>query len=257
VDQVLAWADSHHLQTQEWPGQDSGDVIDAPGEKWQNLNAALRIGLRGLPGGSSVLQLLAENRGVRNQSDLPTLTEEKILAWADSHRERTGQWPNQNSGSILEAPGETWTAIELALSRGCRGLSGRSSIAQLLNAERSVRNPKGLPALTIEQILGWADAHHQRTGHWPQAKSLPILEAPGETWRNVDAALRSGNRGLSGSSSLARLLNLNRGVQNRNTLPQLNPTKILQWADAHYERTGKWPRSDSGPIKDAPGETWK
>lgn len=31
----------------------------------------------------------------------------------------------------------------------------------------------------------------------------------------------------------------------------------MKWADAHFERTGKWPRQGSGPIRDAPGETWQ
>lgn len=38
--------------------------------------------------------------------------------------------------------------------------------------------------------------------------------------------------------------------------PRLTISKILRWADAHFERTGRWPGSKSGPIADAPGETW-
>ena len=37
-----------------------------------------------------------------------------------------------------------------------------------------------LPALSVEQILAWADAHHARTGRWPNHKSGPIAEAPDE-----------------------------------------------------------------------------
>jgi hypothetical protein len=32
---------------------------------------------------------------------------------------------------------------------------------------------------------------------------------------------------------------------------------ILGWADAHRVRTGDWPRSLSGPVKEADGETWR
>jgi hypothetical protein len=46
---------------------------------------ALRLGLRGLPGGSSLARLLDEQRRVRNVKNLPPLTEEQILAWADEH----------------------------------------------------------------------------------------------------------------------------------------------------------------------------
>jgi superfamily II DNA or RNA helicase len=257
LQQILTWADEHRLRSGEWPQQDSGDVIGVPGEKWQNINAALRIGLRGLPGSSSLAQLLAEHRDVRNQSALPALTKEQILMWAEAHRERTGQWPNQKSGDVLEAPGETWVAIELALSRGRRGLPGGSSIAQLLDAERGVRNSKDLLRLSVETILEWADAHYQRTGEWPRSTADPIVDAPGETWRNIDAALKAGSRGLPPGSSLARFLSQYRGVRNRKSLPQLTLERILEWADAYHNRTGNWPRPNSGAIDNVPGETWK
>jgi hypothetical protein len=62
------------------------------------------------------------------------------------------------------------------------------------------------PALTLEQILAWADAHHARTGSWPHVGSGPIPEAPGETWQGVESALRYGLRGMPGYDTLARLL---------------------------------------------------
>jgi hypothetical protein len=33
--------------------------------------------------------------------------------------------------------------------------------------------------------------------------------------------------------------------------------QILAWADAHHARTGSWPHVGSGPIPEAPGETWQ
>src|SRR5262245_61677913 len=62
------------------------------------------------------------------------------------------------------------------------------------------------PALTTEQILAWADAHHARTGEWPRQRSGPVPEAPGLSWAGIDQALRYGRRGLPGGDSLARLL---------------------------------------------------
>jgi hypothetical protein len=32
-------------------------------------------------------------------------------------------------------------------------------------------------------------SHYRRTGVWPQAKSGPVGEAPGETWDGIDMAL--------------------------------------------------------------------
>src|SRR5689334_16034641 len=39
--------------------------------------------------------------------------------------------------------------------------------------------------------------------------------------------------------------------------PVLYLSQILAWADAHHQHTGKWPTVDSGPILDAPAETWR
>src|SRR5581483_11221140 len=38
--------------------------------------------------------------------------------------------------------------------------------------------------------------------------------------------------------------------------PDLAAEDVLAWADAFLERTGDWPTFDSGPIPEAPGETW-
>jgi hypothetical protein len=129
-----------------------------------------------------------------------------MLAWADAHRHRTGNWPTRQSGPVREAPGETWAAVDAALRNGNRGLKGGSSLARFLARHRGARNHLALPPLRIRRILGWANAHRRRTGQWPTANSNPIPEAPSETWSAVDAALRKGNRGLEGGSSLARIL---------------------------------------------------
>jgi superfamily II DNA or RNA helicase len=257
IDQILAWADTHHERTRAWPGQDSGPILDSLDDNWRNINNALRIGLRGLPGGSSLAQLLEEKRGVRNLQNLPPLTENQILAWADAHQRETGKWPRQNSGPIQDAPGETWSGISQALRLGTRGLPSGSSLALLLEEKRGVRNTQNLPPLTKEQILAWADEHHRSTGRWPTFNSGPILLCPCETWMGVQIALQKGNRGLAGGATLARLLAEERGVRNHLDLEPLTHDRILVWADTHFKSTGTWPKETSGPIIGALGETWK
>jgi len=56
--------------------------------------------------------------------------------------------------------------------------------------------------------------------------------------------------------SLARLLLEERGVRNKFHAPKLTVRKIVGWARNHHARTGKWPTQLSGPIPEAPGETW-
>jgi hypothetical protein len=63
----------------------------------------------------------------------------QILKWADAHRRRTGDWPTAESGPIAGAEGETWTAVDLALKAGTRGLRHRSSLFKVLAAKRGMR----------------------------------------------------------------------------------------------------------------------
>jgi hypothetical protein len=72
----------------------------------------------------------------------------------------------------------------------------------------------------------------------------------------IDNALRKGARGLPRVSSLAQLLLEARKVPYHLSQPELDENKILEWATAFRERTGQWPRVKSGPIPEAPGETW-
>lgn len=241
IEEILRWADAHRAAIGKWPTRNSGDIPGSKFDSWFAVDAALRDGLRGLPGGSSLARLLSEHRGARNIHGLPTLTEEQILQWADEHHSRTGDWPTAESGPIPKSGGEKWQGIDRALSVGSRGLSPGSSIAKLLADRRGTRNRKQLPSLTERQILAWADAHYERTGSWPTAKSGPISHAPGETWLAVNMALRHGHRGLVGKSSLAVLLAAERNVRNPWNRPDLSIESILRWADAFYAREGQWP----------------
>jgi hypothetical protein len=64
--------------------------------------------------------------------------------------------------------------------------------------------------LSVEQILRWADAYHQRTGQWPTEESGPVSEREGETWSMINSALLGGKRGLPVTTSLFRLLRMRR-----------------------------------------------
>jgi hypothetical protein len=127
VDQILFWADGHFAERGEWPTGLSGPVARAPGENWGRIDGALRVGCRGLPGGSSLRRILEENRALPGR----TLTIEKIQAWRVAHFVQTGYWPSPSSGPIDGAPGETWSKIDAALRGGYRGLPGGSSLGRL------------------------------------------------------------------------------------------------------------------------------
>jgi DNA-binding XRE family transcriptional regulator len=209
---ILAWADHHRQATGRWPSVKSGRVLGARGENWKGVDNALRYGLRGLDGGSSLALFLARHRRARNKTNLPALTPRQILAWADAHHRRTGAWPTEDSGPVGGVPGENWRALDRALNAGHRGLPGGDSLGRLLARRRGARNHTNIPRLSVGKILAWADAHHGRTGQWPDHLSGPIQDAPGETWAAVESALQRGCRGLPGGSSLYRLLKEHRHI---------------------------------------------
>jgi hypothetical protein len=123
----------------------------------------------------------------------PLLTVEQVLDWADAHHAATGYWPSRRTGRIREAPfAVSWQAVDLALIYGYRGLPAGLSIVRLLEADRGVkprarREKRQRSALTVEQVLGWADAHRAATGRWPSSRTGPVREAAvGEDWRAIE-----------------------------------------------------------------------
>jgi hypothetical protein len=203
---ILEWADDHRARHGKFPNANSGKVGAAPSETWCGVANALRVGVRGLTGGSSLAKLLRKRRGYRSHLDASRLSPDIILAWAERHRSIHGVWPTRASGQISRAPGETWARVANALVAGRRGLPGCSSLAQFLAEHRNVRNEKRLPKLRVKEIAGWAKAHFEETGRWPTHVSGPVRAADGETWGGINAALTHGHRGLPGRSSLYKVL---------------------------------------------------
>ena len=93
-------------------------------------------------------------------------------------------------------------------------------------------------------------------GRWPVESDRLAEAAPGEIWVAIDLALRRGTRGLVGGSSLSRLLAAKGVKRNHLRGPRLSVARILKWADSHYRSRGHWPSSRSGPVAEAPLETW-
>src|SRR5712692_3190513 len=142
-----------------------------------------------MSGGSSLAELLVIERGARKRWHVPRITCKQILKWADAHHRRTGVWPIRDSGPIVDAPGENWLGINMALYLGQRGLPGGSSLAKLLHGNRRVYSKMLLEPLSEEQILTWAKAYFKQHGCWPQCTSGRVAGSEGETWSSVNSFL--------------------------------------------------------------------
>jgi len=255
IGQILAWADEYHASTGKWPHTKSGRTPGLEGTTWKTIDSALRVGCRGLSGKSSLLKLLYEQRGAGRLRDSSDLAIEQVLKWADAHYARHADWPSYQSGIVEDSPGNTWCGINSALMKGYRGLPGGTSLAQLLDAKRGVRNIRFLPDLTVKQILGWADEFHANHGCWPNDGSGPIAGTAGETWRAVVEALFGGKRGLK-KSTLQQVLARHRGRRNHLRQSHYDEKTILKWADRYFAGHGHWPRVHSGPIPGTRDDTW-
>ena len=204
--QILVWADAHHARTGCWPTVFSGRIPEANHENWNAISSALRQGYRGLPGGCTLVQLLARARGVRNKKKPPPLCVREIVKWAHAHRARHAKWPLRTSGTIPDTGGETWACVDRALRLGMRDLAGGTSLSKFLAAQREILNAERPPKLCVAQVLTWADEYFAVHGRWPDSHSGAIPGSRGERWRRVDLNLKCGSRGLPGSTSLAELL---------------------------------------------------
>lgn len=253
--QILQWCDAHFRRTGQWPTAESGSVEGVPNEKWMAIHDALRLNRRGLRTGCTLAQFLIKHRGKRNVRHPPRLSLSIILRWADSHYERTGDWPSPGTGRVVEEPDENWNRINEVLRTGERGLPGRSSLANLLASRRPrLYAHKGIP-LQRAEILKWAACHHELTGALPSRKSGPVRGVPGETWCALDAALRSGSRSLRGRSSLKDLLTAYVPPY-RSCGRRLSVGLILRWADSFFKRVGYWPTRHSAYTDRRRREKW-
>ena len=100
------------------------------------------------------------------------LTEEQVLAWADAHFARTGQWPGAGTGAVGGVPEQSWAAIDEALRRGFRGLPGGDTLARLLDRLRGRRPGRGRPWTSESDAL---------------VRALPAEEAARRTGRSLRA----------------------------------------------------------------------
>ncbi|MCI0364830.1 MAG: hypothetical protein L0219_13205 [Phycisphaerales bacterium] len=257
IAQIVEWARRHLDRTGQWPHGGSGPVVDAPSENWKAIDSAFWNGTRGLPGQTSLSDVLVRHCGKRDNRNPPRLTVKQILAWADRHHAKHGSWPKTESGPIREAPGESWWTVNDALKQGKRGLPVRMRVLGLLCKHRGLRDPQNPPRLTIRQILQWADDHYERTGEWPSRQSGKVLPDAHERWSTIDSKLQRGGRGLRGGSTLVRVLSTHRRVQYRRRGLPLSVEQMIEWAQSHHELTGTLPRAESGPVRGVAGENWK
>lgn len=132
-DTLIRWIKEYKKNhSNKYPTCKNKNYIKGTDEKWVNIDSALRIGLRGFPGCSSLTKFIEDNfADYRNQKNLPHIGEKKLKEWCDRWYKEHDKYPQCTSGEIWDT-GETWSGIRHALKYGTRGFPGRSSLAQFI-----------------------------------------------------------------------------------------------------------------------------
>jgi hypothetical protein len=258
---ILEDAAKFHIIHGEYPKDaDPRPVPDKSDETWIAYSIALRKGLRGLPGGTSLPRLLDTHGLVRNHLSAMVLTPELIVGWMRVFQRTHGVLPSENT--IEPVPGqplESWPAIASALRSCNRGLPPGLSLAKLKEKHFSWRNAKNTPPLTVDQVVAWMRVFMSKHGRLPkQGEKLGVSGQPGESWRNIQAALCQGGRGLPGGSSLVKLGELYFGAPNRGNRPKITEQEVVSWIRAFKDKYGVYPtETERREVPGQPEETWQ
>jgi hypothetical protein len=100
------------------------------------------------------------------------------------------------------------------------------------------RNAKNLPRLSEDKIFKHILSWKKETKEFPSSKSKEMVPGTVDSWRSFDVALVHGLRGLSGGSSLVKLME-KAGRKNIGNQPRLSEDTIVRLARA-------WKRSHEG-----------
>lgn len=113
-------------------------------------------------------------------------------------------------------------------------------------------------SLSEDRILVLAEVFFRMHGIWPTStESRPVPDKPKDSWSNYDRYLYYGNRGLPGGSSLAKLLQKERGVTNPKGKPLLTEDGIKSDLGAFFAIHGRYPtKRSTQSVPNKPYETW-
>ena len=185
-----------------------------------------------------------------------TLEIEQVLTLMREHLERAGTIPTRRSGPIEGLSGWTWVMLDVALRDGRIDGTGKTSLPRLAAEHFDHRNVGELPPLTIDLILDKMRDFQRSHGRFPNCNDGLVEGMSGDTWKNWNASLQKGYRGLRKGSTLARLRKEHLGDRNRSDLSPLSETFIVECMKFYKMRHGRLPTAQSGPVEGMLGETW-
>lgn len=216
---VQAYRDVHG-KNPVYTGGDATSYFGYP-ETWAAIGQCLDLGLRGMPGGSSLHKFLVEQGFAKPIPTKPRLSNSVIRRSVLKYtRANSGKMPTIRSGDATPYFGypDTWKSVHQALAHGYRGMPGGSSLSKFLSNhgfKPHKPRPKNKPPLTMDAITIAIQRYrkmHRGNPSDASGDATPYFDHP-ETWTAIGQCLRIGFRGLPGGSSLSNLCKELDGVE--------------------------------------------
>jgi superfamily II DNA or RNA helicase len=178
------------------------------------------------------------------------LTKEHLREWVGQFIKVNGEKPNKWDGIVEFAKddyeGITWNAINTALNRGNQSLLGGSSLADFIETEFGLKNPKGNEVLSEEEIYKLIQNFINEHGRKPQKTDGAIDGSEGRiTWKNIDRRLQDGSSGLVGGSSLTKFIEARFEIRDQGKVPKLSVDLIRFWILQYIRKYKKKPTAKS------------
>lgn len=251
---ILDLARKHFASTGKWPTSYSPWIF-GDSDNWNAIDVALRVGHRGLLGGSSLSNLLHINGCKLNRTKLKIPSLSSILEAADKFYEKFGDYPKKSSGVDDLFSKINWHTINNKLKRGLISGTKSTSLAELWEEHFNRRNVGKLDDLSEKQVLNWCEEFYKINGKYPTNRSNSIPSMGSETFMSIDTALREDRRGFEGFKSLSDLLAKYKLKRNHKDLPNISIKEIEEWMLRFYSMYQRWPTAGDKDIFDT-GEKW-
>ena len=243
-DLIWGWMKLYFITNGKYPSVKTNESPET-GEEWRNIDSSLRIGNRGLRGGSSIAMLKSQRTGVKSVRRTSMLKESIVFRWMKRYCKEKGHWPRQSSME-LSPEGSTWCSVNSALQVGVRGLAGGSSLKKL----RLKFNGLDKPQLTEDNIFEWMKEYFEENQKWPLADSKETIH--GRSWRYINKCLKEGKQGLTGGSSFIKLIlkhgrdpNLYSGAGHGivRAISDEKKNEIFDEMSQYLAKNGRWPNA--------------
>ncbi len=131
IEQVLGWCDIYYERNNKYPGQYAKSIPEMHGEDFNNINAALNNGNRGLPKMTGIAGLLAQERGYVHNQNKPKIKLDDVINEMINYFRANRKFPTADNKEIAGSLGCKWSALNASLHIGGRGLPKGLSLSKL------------------------------------------------------------------------------------------------------------------------------